>query len=303
MPRTRSGFKYVLTCMCYASKYPDAVPMKRADAKDQVRVLKYVLTCMCYASKYPDALPMKRADAKDQVRFKYVLTCMCYASKYPDAHPMKRPDAKAIAEAMMEIFSRTGFSEEILTDKGPSFVGELGGQVCELLKFHAIRTSPYHSQTDGMLERWHTSFKSMVQKSGVDSRNWDTYLKYLLFAYRSAPHTVTGFTPFEPIYGRDVQGPPEMLKQGWLEGSIPAKALHEWVEELRDRLISMAELVSTRKVVYQQKLYMIRDRLVSMAELVSTRESASKVKMKDTYDKKSRPRELAVGSRVLMRDT
>ena len=66
-----------------------------------------------------------------------------------------------------------------------------------------------------------------------------------------------------------------MLKQGWLEVSIPEKALHECVEELRDRLVSMAELVSTR-------------------------ESASKVKMKDTYDKKSRPRELDVGYMVLM---
>ena len=45
----------------------------------------------------------------------------------------------------------------------------------------------------------------------------------------------------------------------------------------------------------------LSDRLVSMAELASTRESASKVKMKDTYDKKSRPRELDVGSMVLMR--
>ena len=59
--------------------------------------------------------------------FKYVLTCMCYASKYPDAVPMKRADAKAIAEAMMEKISRTGLPDEILTDKGPFFVGELGG--------------------------------------------------------------------------------------------------------------------------------------------------------------------------------
>ena len=73
-----------------------------------------------------------------------------------------------------------------------------------------------------------------------------------------------------------MQGPLEMLKQGWLEGSIPEKALHDWVEQLRDRLVSMVELVSTR-------------------------ESASKVKMKDTYDTKSRPRELDVGSMVLMR--
>ena len=59
-----------------------------------------------------------------------MLTCMCYASKYPDAVPMKRPDAKAIAEAITEIFSRTGLPDDILTDNDPPFVGELGGQVC-----------------------------------------------------------------------------------------------------------------------------------------------------------------------------
>ena len=35
----------------------------------------------------------------------------------------------------------------------------------------------------------------------------------------------------------------EMLKQGCMDGSIPEKALHE----LRDRLVSMAELVSTHE--------------------------------------------------------
>ena len=40
---------------------------------------------------------------------------------------------------------------------------------------------------------------------------------------------------------------------------------------------------------------------MSMAELVGTCESASKVKTKDAYDKKSRSRELDVGSMLLMR--
>ena len=48
-------------------------------------------------------------------------------------------------------------------------------------------------------------------------------LKYLLFAYRFVPHTVTGFTLFELIYGRDVRWALEMLKQGWMVGSIPEK--------------------------------------------------------------------------------
>ena len=33
LPSTRSGFKYVPTCMCYASKYPEAIPLKRVDAQ------------------------------------------------------------------------------------------------------------------------------------------------------------------------------------------------------------------------------------------------------------------------------
>ena len=118
--------------------------------------------------------------------------------------------------------------------------------------------------------------QSVVRKSGVDSNDWDTYLKYLLFASRSAPHTVTGFIWFELIKGWDVRGALEMLKEGWLEGCVLEKALHEWVEELSDRLMSMEELVSTR-------------------------ESLSKLKIKDTLDKKSRPRQLSVGSMVLMR--
>ncbi len=61
--------------------------MKRADAKDQVRVLKYVLTCMCYASKYPDALPMKRADAKDQVRVQVCVNLHVLCIKIPGCYP------------------------------------------------------------------------------------------------------------------------------------------------------------------------------------------------------------------------
>ena len=44
LPRTRSGFKNVLTCMCYASKYPGAVPMKRTDAKAIAETTKEIFS-------------------------------------------------------------------------------------------------------------------------------------------------------------------------------------------------------------------------------------------------------------------
>ena len=87
---------------------------------------------------------------------------------------------------------------------------------------------------------------------------------------------MTGFTPFELIYGRDVRGPLEMLKCTWLDGELPEKSLHDWVEQLKDRMEVMSQLASSR-------------------------EKAAKVKMKSNYDKKAKPRTLEVGSMALMR--
>lgn len=44
---------------------------------------------------------------------KYLLTSIFLGSKYPDAVPLKRVDAKSVAEAMLEVFSRTGLPKEI----------------------------------------------------------------------------------------------------------------------------------------------------------------------------------------------
>ena len=49
---------------------------------------------------------------------------MCYASKYPEAIPLKRVTAEVVAEAMLEVFSRTGLPEHILTDQGSVFLEE-----------------------------------------------------------------------------------------------------------------------------------------------------------------------------------
>ena len=208
--------------------------------------------------------------------FKNVLTCTCYASKYPEAIPLKRVDAQSVAEGMVEVYSRTGLSTEILTDQGTVFMSALHKQLCDVLEIKRIRTSPYQPESDGMLERWHASMKSMIKKTEPDHRDWDKCLKYLLFAYRSTPHSGTGFSPFELIYGRDVRGPLELLKDGWMSGELPERGLHGWVEQLKERMEAMAQLASTR-------------------------EKAGKVRMKQTYDKKAKSRSFEKGSMVLMR--
>ena len=48
---------------------------------------------------------------------KYLLTSICLGSKYPEAVPLKRVDAKSVADAMLEVFARTGLPQEILYER------------------------------------------------------------------------------------------------------------------------------------------------------------------------------------------
>lgn len=48
-----------------------------------------------------------------------------------------------------------------------------------------------------------------------DGRDWDRLIPYVLFAYREVLQTSTGFSPFELLYGRDVRGPLDVLKEKW----------------------------------------------------------------------------------------
>ena len=155
---------------------------------------------------------------------------MCLASKYPEAVALRRVDAETVAEAMMEIFSRTGLPEEILTDQGSVFMGRLTKQLCRLLNVKQLRTSPYHPQTDGCLECWHGSLKNMLRKCNERKKELDNILKYFLFAYRTPPHANTGFSPFEVVLGRPVRGPLDVVKEGWLSGEMNGS--HQYVKGL-----------------------------------------------------------------------
>jgi len=73
----------------------------------------------------------------------------------------------------------------------------------QLLGITSIHTSVYHPQTDGLVERFNKTLKSMLHKFvHEDSRSWDKWLDPLLFAVREVPQASTGFSPFELLFGR-----------------------------------------------------------------------------------------------------
>ena len=67
-------------------------------------------------------------------------------------------------------------------------MSRLTKSLCETFGVKRVRTSPYHPQSDGAIERWHACLKGMMKRAEINLKNWDRLLKYLLFAYRDTPH-------------------------------------------------------------------------------------------------------------------
>ena len=210
---------------------------------------------------------------------RYVLVTCDYATRYPEMIPLRSIDAEQITEELTKVFARVGVPREILTDQGSNFTSHLLVELYRLLHVHPIRTSPYHPQTDGLVERFSKTLKETLRKTVTDGgKDWDRMIPYLLFAYREVPQSSTGFSPFELLYGRDVRGPLDVLNETWEAGARSDEAVLSFALETQERLKAMADLVKENLEKSQEK-------------------------QKHWYDKGARVRQFEVGNPVLVLPT
>ncbi|KAJ8333951.1 hypothetical protein SKAU_G00412700 [Synaphobranchus kaupii] len=116
--------------------------------------------------------------------------------------------------------------------------------LCQLMKVTQLRTSVYHPQTDGLVERFNQTLKKMLKKTmEADGRNWDQLLPFVLFAIREVPQASTGFSPFELLYGRRPRGLLDLAKEAWEQQPSPHRTMVEHVEEVRERMATIWPMV------------------------------------------------------------
>ncbi|GFO34940.1 gypsy retrotransposon integrase-like protein 1 [Plakobranchus ocellatus] len=147
-----------------------------------------------------------------QNRYEYVLTLVDLSTRWAEGVPLRHISAKDVAQSLFDLFCRLGFPCEIQSDRGQQFMSQVLREFISLTNIKQFLSSPYHPQTNGVVERFHSTLKGMLRKLAFDSpSNWCQYLNAALFAYRCQVHTSTGYSPFFLLYGRSPRGPVEIL--------------------------------------------------------------------------------------------
>ena len=142
---------------------------------------------------------------------KHVIVFQDFFTKWPMVYPV--PDQKALRIAQLlaeEIVPFFGVPEALLSDRGTNLLSHLVLDVCKLLGVKKLNTTSYHSQCDGMVERFNRTLKTMLRKHASKfGAQWDNYLSGVLWAYRNTPHESTGEKPSFLLFGMDCKSPTE----------------------------------------------------------------------------------------------
>ena len=210
---------------------------------------------------------------------KYILVMVDYATRYPDAVALQGISTQEVAEAMVEMFSRLGIPEKILTDRGSQFTSDHMNELSRLLSIKQLTTTAYHPMCNGLVERFNGTLKKILQRMCTERpTDWDRYLSAALFAYREVKHESLGYSPFELLYGRKVRGPLQILKALWSSERTTSE-----------------ETKSTYKHVID-----LRNRLEETCKLAQEQLRHAKIIQKSNYDKGSVARRFRVKDKVLV---
>ena len=208
--------------------------------------------------------------------YQHILVITDHFTRFATAIPTKNQTAKTTADALFNGFIvHYGIPKKLHSDQGANFESKLIRELCTVMGCDKSRTTPYHPMGNGMTERYNRTLLSMLGTLEPHQKaDWKSYVAPLVHAYNCTRHESTQFSPYSLMFGRDPNLPVD-LTFGLTEDQ-PAQPLTKYVDNLRNRLKESFKLATANA-----------DR--------------ARRKQKAHYDLKSRPIDLLIEDRVLVK--
>ena len=134
--------------------------------------------------------------------YKYILTFIDHFTKWIETRLLRSKSADEVAKAIFSIYCRQGAPVQIISDNGTEFKNQISKALQAAHNCKLIFSTPYHPQTNGLVESTHKALKrSMVKSLGEKKENWSHYLEEITFSLNIRPRDTTQFSAFELMHG------------------------------------------------------------------------------------------------------
>ncbi len=219
---------------------------------------------------------------------RYLIVLVDIFSNYTFSKAVPSKDAVNVALFLHEITSMFGFWKILQSDNGKEFINEVIDTYNKLIGAEHRRSTGYHPQTNGKVERTNGTIKTILSKYvNMEGDDWDIYLPSGLFSYVTSVQSSSKMSPFEIMFGRKAQLP--------YEASVMVQEVQgeETAEEEEDGLMKsgMVKLKDMDEITQDEKdkiIGAITANRKEIQEKVKENMDAAQVKQKAAYDKKNK---------------
>ena len=129
----------------------------------------------------------------------YFLVVVDAHSKWVDIYKTRGTSTAETVQCLQHSFSMFGLPVSIVSDNGPCFSSSEFKEFAVKCGVRHITSAAYHPATNGQAERMIQTFKRALKRSKEPLQQT---LDRFLFNYRLTPHSTTGVSPAELMFGR-----------------------------------------------------------------------------------------------------
>ena len=139
----------------------------------------------------------------------FVLVIGDYFTKWLEVYPIPNQEAITVAKKIVnEFICRFSVPRQLHSNQGAQFESLVVAEVCKLLHIDKARTTPYHPQSDGLIERFNRTLLQMLATcTDTHPFDWEDYIKRVCMAYNVIKHSSTHHSPFFLMFERQAQLP------------------------------------------------------------------------------------------------
>lgn len=175
----------------------------------------------------------------------FIMTIIDNYSRYLEAIPLSNIKSATIINGLNDYFSKFGLPQAIITDNGTNFTSHEITDFFQTLNIQHRKTSIYYPLSNGLLERSHRILKESIAAMCNESWEWSKKLLFFKLYYNSSIHVVTGFTPAELYFGRNLTLPLNINVSAKKEGKHAT-----YLKKLTETLAESREIVSKNENKY-----------------------------------------------------
>ena len=125
-------------------------------------------------------------------------------TKFSQAFVTNNQKALTVAKVLVEKwFYAYGILAHIHSDKGQSFENAIISQLYSMYNIKQSMTMPYNLCGNSICKRFNCTLLRLLQSLPKEQKScWPLHVPSLVFAYNAMPHSVTGYQPYELMFGQ-----------------------------------------------------------------------------------------------------